>query len=254
VSDERVHRAARGFQEAADAYERGRPTYPRDAVEWLAERLGISAGRRVLDLAAGTGKLTRALLETGAEVVAVEPIAGMRERLPREVEAHDGTAEAIPLAAASVDAVTVAQAFHWFREDEALAEIHRVLRPGAGLGLIWNTRDESDELHRSITEVLERLRIEARHRVRAPRWQGRNAELILRASPLFERVETFRTTQRQELTREGVVERFLSVSFVAAAAPSERAEIERRIRELLADRAEPVVLPYETEVYVAFRR
>ena len=254
MSDERVHQAARGFQEAADAYERARPAYPAAAVEWLCERLGIGAGRRVLDLAAGTGKLTRALVAAGADVVAVEPIAGMRERLPREVEAVDGTAEAIPLAAASVDAVTVAQAFHWFDAERALAEIHRVLRGGGGLGLIWNTRDERDDLQRAITQVLERLRFGATGEVRAPRWQGRSAREFLDANPLFGDVETFETTQRQELDADGVVDRFLSVSFVAAAPPEERTEVERRFRQLLAEREEPIVLPYVTEVYVAFRR
>ena len=254
MSDERVHRAARGFEQAADAYERARPAYPRAAVAWLCEHLGIARGRRVLDLAAGTGKLTRSLVAVGADVVAVEPIAEMRERLPSEVEALDGTAEAIPLPDASVDAVTVAQAFHWFDAGRALAEIHRVLRPGGGLGLIWNTRDERDELQRAITELLERLRFDRTGEVRAPRWQGGSARASLNGSPLFGDVETYETSQRQELDAEGVVERFLSVSFVASAAPEERAEVERGIRELLAERQEPIVLPYVTEVYVAFRR
>jgi ubiquinone/menaquinone biosynthesis C-methylase UbiE len=253
VSEERVHQAARGFEQAADAYERARPTYPQAAVAWLCERLAIRRGRRVLDLAAGTGKLTRSLVAAGADVVAVEPIAAMRERLPPEVEALDGTAEAIPLPGASVDAVTVAQAFHWFDAEPALAEIHRVLRPGGGLGLIWNTRDERDELQRAITELLERVRFDATGEVRAPRWQGRSAREFLASSPLFGEVETFETTQSQELDADGVVERFLSVSFVAAAAPGERAEVERGTRELVAGRQEPIVLPYVTEVYAAFR-
>jgi ubiquinone/menaquinone biosynthesis C-methylase UbiE len=254
VSDERVHRAARGFEEAADAYERARPAYPPAAVEWLCARLGIARGRRVLDLAAGTGKLTRSLVAVGADVVAVEPIAEMRERLPPEVEALDGIAEAIPLPEASVDAVTVAQAFHWFDAGRALAEIYRVLRPGGGLALIWNTRDERDALQRAITELLERLRFDRTGAVRAPRWQGRSGREFLEASPLFGDVETFETPQRQELDAEGVVERFLSVSFVASAAPEERAEVERGICHLLAGREEPIVLPYVSEVYIAFRR
>jgi ubiquinone/menaquinone biosynthesis C-methylase UbiE len=249
-----VHQAARGFQEAADAYARARPAYPPAAVEWMCERLGIGPARRVLDLAAGTGKLTRSLVPAGADVVAVEPIAGMRERLPRKVEALDGTAEAIPLPDASVDAVTVAQAFHWFDAERALGEIHRVLRAGGGLGLIWNTRDERDELQRAITALLERLRFDVTGEVRAPRWHGRSAREFLDASPLFGEVETFETTQRQELDADGVVDRFLSVSFVAAAAPEERDAVERGIRDLVAGRAEPIVLPYVTEVYVAFRR
>jgi ubiquinone/menaquinone biosynthesis C-methylase UbiE len=254
VSEERVHVAARGFHEAAEAYERARPGYPDDAVAWLCERLAIAPGRRVLDLAAGTGKLTRSLVATRADVVAVEPIAGMREHLPTGVEVLDGTAEAIPLADASVDAVTVAQAFHWFDAERALAEIHRVLRPGGGLGLIWNTRDERDDLQREITDLLERTRLVETGELRAPRWQARSARGVVEASPLFGVVETFETTQRQELDEDGVVTRFLSVSFVAAAEPEQRAAVERAIRELVAGRPKPIVLPYVTEVYVASRR
>ena len=109
--------AAKGFAAGADAYERGRPEYSPEAIERLAGELGIGPGSRVLDLAAGTGKLTRQLAATGAELVAVEPIAEMRAKLIAalpQVEAVEGTAEAIPLPNHSVDAVVVGQAFHWF--------------------------------------------------------------------------------------------------------------------------------------------
>jgi SAM-dependent methyltransferase len=249
--DLRVHPAARGFQDAAGAYERARPEYPGEALAWLCRRLGIGPGRRVLDLAAGTGKLTRPLAETGAEVVAVEPAAGMRARLRAAlpgVEALDGTAEAIPLADGAVDAVTVGQAFHWFRPDEALAEIRRVLRPGGGLGLVWNTRDLDAPLQRRVTEVIEPLR------GGAPWWLQFHARELLDRSPLFERVEELRVPHRQELDVEGFVERFLSVSFVAAAPPEERRRVEAELRSLVAAEPLPIVLPYATEVYAAFAR
>ena len=143
-----------GFTRSAAAYERARPDYPAGALGWLAERLGLTAGATVLDLAAGTGKLTRPLLAAGFEVIAVEPVAEMRSALPAEATVLDGLAERIPLPAASVDAVTVAQAFHWFAGDAALAEIHRVLRPGAALGLIWNRRRMSDPLNQEIEELI----------------------------------------------------------------------------------------------------
>ena len=113
--------AARGFAVSAGAYERGRPEYPLAAIEYLRDRLRLAPGRTVLDLAAGTGKLTRPLLAGGAEVVAVEPVVEMRAAVPHEARTLDGTAEAIPLPGASADAVTVAQAFHWFDGDAALA-------------------------------------------------------------------------------------------------------------------------------------
>jgi len=127
-------------------------------VAYLVERLDLRAGRVVLDLGAGTGKLARLLVPCGARVVAVEPVAAMRALIPPCVESVPGTAEAIPLPEASVDAVTVAQAFQWFRRDEALAEIDRVLRPGGGLALVANLRDESDPLQRAFAAVLERHR------------------------------------------------------------------------------------------------
>jgi ubiquinone/menaquinone biosynthesis C-methylase UbiE len=118
-----LHPATTGFSAAADAYERGRPGYPEEAMAWVAERLGLGPGRDVLDLAAGTGKLTRALVPFGARVIAVEPIDEMREHLFAalpDIEAFDGTAESIPLPEGSVDAVTCGQAFHWFRVEQAL--------------------------------------------------------------------------------------------------------------------------------------
>jgi ubiquinone/menaquinone biosynthesis C-methylase UbiE len=156
--------AARGFALAPDAYERGRPMYPFEAVRRLVRELGIKPASTVLDLAAGTGKLTRLLAQLGADVVAVEPVDAMRERLVEttsDVTALAGTAEDIPLEDESMDAVTVGQAFHWFEGDAALAEIHRVLRHGGALALIWNRRLD-DPVNRAIDALL------APHRPGAP--------------------------------------------------------------------------------------
>jgi SAM-dependent methyltransferase len=136
-------RQARSFGAVADRYARARPGYPVQAVEWLLE---AAPGRDVLDLAAGTGKLTQVLVEAGAAVVAVEPDEGMRAALATAVpgvEALAGTAESIPLPDGSADAVLVAQAFHWFDVEPACDEIARVLRRGGVLGLLWNLRDGS---------------------------------------------------------------------------------------------------------------
>src|SRR5712671_3101577 len=131
-----LHPATRGFAVAADVYERGRPDYPAVAIARIVSRLGLGRGRTVLDLAAGTGKLTRLLVPSGANVLAVEPVREMRTELERRVPGVatlGGTAERIPLNNGYVDAVTVGQAFHWFSPDPALREIHRVLRPGGGV-------------------------------------------------------------------------------------------------------------------------
>jgi SAM-dependent methyltransferase len=148
----RAERAS-SFAHVADEYERGRPGYPRQAIRWLlgAEPL------EVLDLGAGTGKLSRALLDAGHRVIAVEPLDEMRTiliaRLP-QVHALDGTAEQLPLADASMDAVAVGAAFHWFDQDVALAEIARVLRPPGVLGLLGNAFDTTSPWVARVREIL----------------------------------------------------------------------------------------------------
>ncbi len=147
VPDERIPAPATAFGPAAFDYEQSRPTYPDEAIDCWRRVSGSARRRGSLDLAAGTGKLSRQLLATGAEVTAVEPVPGMRDQLLAVVpgvEAIDGTAEAIPLPDGSADLVTVAQAFHWFRFDEALAEIARVLRPGGWLAILFNERDHDE--------------------------------------------------------------------------------------------------------------
>lgn len=129
------------FGVEAAAYERGRPSYPPEAIDWLLP----SGASDVLDLGAGTGKLTTRLVERGLNVFAVDPIPEMLELLSNslpETPALLGTAEEIPLPDDSVDAVLVAQAWHWFDTERAVKEVARVLRPGGRLGLVWNARDE----------------------------------------------------------------------------------------------------------------
>ena len=129
------------FGSEAAAYERGRPSYPPESIDWLLP----PGARDVLDLGAGTGKLTTRLVERGLDVVAVDPLAEMLELLSSalpDTPALLGTAEQIPLPDNSVDAVLVAQAWHWFDPQQAVAEVARVLRPGGRLGLVWNARDE----------------------------------------------------------------------------------------------------------------
>jgi SAM-dependent methyltransferase len=143
VSDARSPERQRSlsFGQEAAAYERGRPSYPPEAIDWLLQ----DGARDVLDLGAGTGKLTIRLVERGLSVIAVDPIPEMLEVLSGslpDTPALLGTAEEIPLPDNSVDSVLVAQAWHWFDPERAVAEVARVLRPGGRLGLVWNTRDE----------------------------------------------------------------------------------------------------------------
>jgi ubiquinone/menaquinone biosynthesis C-methylase UbiE len=142
------------------ASDRAGPAYPPDAIAWLVEALGIKPGRQVVDLAAGTGSLTALLAREGADIVAVEPVASMRERLSARlpgVPVLAGAAESLPLADKSVDAVVVASAFHWFDARRAMDEIARVVRPGGCLGLIWNARNRSVEWVDQVWSVIDRV-------------------------------------------------------------------------------------------------
>jgi len=239
-----VHRAAAvGFARSADAYERGRPGYPEAAVRYVAAALPAAAA--VLDLAAGTGKLTRPLLAAGLQVTAVEPVAEMRAALPEGARALNGTAERIPLEQGAVDAVTVGQAFHWFDGDAALAEIARVLRPGGLLALLWNRRVEDDPVNRAIDELVDPFRGEVpTHRTEA--WRDA-FERQRHFGPLEERV--FESSQ--ELDADGLEARVASISFIAALAPGERAQVLERARKLAGTGV--VHVPYRTEVQVCRR-
>jgi SAM-dependent methyltransferase len=245
-----LHPATRGFA-AADRYERGRPDYPEAAVAAIVERLDLRPGRTVLDLAAGTGKLTRLLVPSGAAVVAVEPVREMREQLERLVPgatALAGTAERIPLAPEFVDAVAVGQAFHWFDELPALQEISRVLRPGGGVALVWNARDERNDLQAALSAIIDPLQ------AGTPRRTKRNWRTMLDESGLFERCERKLFSYVQETDEQGVVDRVVSISFIAAAPEEVRDEAEARVRELVHGRTQPIELPYMTEVYFGFKR
>jgi SAM-dependent methyltransferase len=241
-----LHPATRGFA-AAGRYERGRPDYPAAAIAAIADRCELRPGRTVLDLAAGTGKLTRLLVPTGAAVLAVEPVPEMRaelERRVRGVAVLGGTAEGIPLADRYVDAVAVGQAFHWFDAEAALREIHRVLKPGGAIALIWNARDERDALQAALSEIIDPLEGDT------PRRKQRNWKTLLADSGLFERTERLLFEHAQLLDEQGVVDRVTSISFIAAAPLDVRAEVEARVRALVAGTAAPIRLPYMTELYL----
>jgi ubiquinone/menaquinone biosynthesis C-methylase UbiE len=244
-----LHPATRGFAASADVYERGRPDYPAAAIDRIVSRLELRRGRTVLDLAAGTGKLTRLLVPSGANLIALEPIREMRSQLERQVPGIAtiaGTAERIPLADGYVDGVTVGQAFHWFKRDDALREIHRVLRPGAGLALIWNARDERNPLQAALSEIIDPLEGDM------PRRRQGNWKTMLEESGLFERSERSLFEHVQAVDEQGLVERVLSISLIAASPEAVRADVEARVRALAREAEHPLRLPYMTELYIGF--
>jgi ubiquinone/menaquinone biosynthesis C-methylase UbiE len=247
--DERIESAAEAFGPAAGDYERARPSYPAESVKLLRRQLAIGPGARVCDLAAGTGKLTRLLVATGAEVVAVEPVPGMREQLHDvlpDVEVLDGTAEAMPFADGALDAVTVAQAFHWFRFDEALAEIKRVLRPRGGVAILFNERDERVEWVRQWNERIEW------HSRRIAYYQRTDWQAVLTEAG-YEGVGRAHVEWVQPMTRDLVAARVRSVSYVAEMDAAGQQEYVDRVLSLIDGFEEPFDLPYVTHVFWASR-
>lgn len=247
-------KASQGFAAQAAAYARGRPDYPPALQDWLRDELQLAPGRAVLDLGAGTGKFSRLLLGSGARVTALEPVAEMRARLASlpELTVLDGTAEAIPLPDASLDAVVAATAFHWFASAEALAEIHRVLKPGGWLGLVWNVRDESLDWVARLSAIM------APHEGDAPRYRHGHWRRLFPAAgfgPLAAQVFPYQHCGPAE---QVIVDRVMSVSFIASLPAAAQAQVRAELADLiasdpaLAGRAE-VCLPYRSEAFCCQR-
>lgn len=245
--------AEAGFGQAADAYERGRPGYPPEAVAVLTRALRLRSGATVVDVGAGTGKLTRLLVPTGVNLVAVEPVAAMRERLLAAspgIRTLDGTAQDLPMPDGSADAIVAGQAFHWFADHDALAEFARVLRTDGRLGMVWNDRGHS-ALAEEITALL------ADHQGDTPSHRTGAWLQAFEAQSWFGPLRHRAVAHAHTLPLDAAVDRFGSISYVAAMPGAERADLLARIRVVLARvtaRDGTVTLPYKTEVWWAQRR
>jgi len=244
-----LHPLAESFADVADAYERGRPEYPPAVIGALAAELHIRPGARVLDLGAGTGKLTRALLAGGYDVLAVEPLASLREVLAGRIggeRALEGRAEAIPLADGSVEAVTVADAFHWFDQPAALAEIRRVLRDGGGLALLATVPDwRGASWAHELGELITRTRPPHPH-FDGPPWQQAVIDAGGWCAPREIRVST---SQPADLER--ILDHMASISWIAAMEPAQREETLARAGELLRAGSTPAELRLHVVVGLA---
>jgi SAM-dependent methyltransferase len=239
-----VSERARSFESVAAEYERFRPEYPEEALRWAADRLGLPGGARVLDIGAGTGKLTRGLVALGFDTVAIEPgapmLAQLREAVP-EAEAHEAPAESVPLPDSSVDAAFAGQAFHWFDPERALPELHRVIGPGGGLALLWNWWDERDPLQAELGPLVGYAGYEP----------YRNDELP--GAPLFGEVGRTVVESSWESSPDGLVGYLSTTSAFLTAEPEEREDALRSVHELVSRYGERFRLPQLTYAF-AFAR
>jgi SAM-dependent methyltransferase len=240
-------RRARGssFGAVADEYERSRPGYPDEAVRWLAGDTPCD----VVDVGAGTGKLTRSLVSLGHRVTAVEPLPEMLAQLQAAVPGaigRAGSAESIPLADASADVVTAAQAFHWFDKPVALREIARVLRPGGRLALVWNARDDSEEWVAEFTDTI----------VGRSALGGVSAATeSIDESGLYGPVERASFAHEQLLERDGLIELVRSRSQCAVLDQADQQPVLDHAGELFDRHATDgvLVMPYVTECFRSTR-
>ncbi|MDT5153884.1 MAG: hypothetical protein QOI01_5617 [Mycobacterium sp.] len=218
-NDESRQRQSLSFGQEAAAYERGRPSYPPDAIDWLLQK----DARNVLDLGAGTGKLTVRLVERGLDVIAVDPIPEMLEVLSRslpDTPALLGSAEDIPLPDDSVDSVLVAQAWHWFDPARAIKEVARVLRPGGRLGLVWNTRDERLGWVKDLGRIVGHQEDPFSRQVTLP--------------PPFTDVERHQVEWTSYLTPQALIDLVASRSYCITSPAAVRSKTLDQVRELLA--------------------
>ncbi len=249
---EELRRLSSSFDATADQYDRGRPGYPGRAIEWWASRGAFDAGRRVLDVGAGTGKLTSLLRIDTCDVTAVEPLANMRRnfrRSVREVEVTRGTAESIPFPDDSFDTVVVGQAFHWFDAPKALDEISRVLRIGGGLGLIWN-QDDIDA-----AEWLEEVADLKRGISTSPIAAGMRAANEISAHPWFDPADSTEIRWVEQTTVERVLANVESRSYISVLDEPARQAVLGRVSDALGVNSgergltDDIGYPHRTFVY-----
>jgi SAM-dependent methyltransferase len=255
MKDHIHHSAAAGYKTGADTYVRGRPDYPPQVADWLTGVLGLNKDTAVIDLGAGTGKFTARLVATGAQVIAVEPVAQMLEKLSQafpQVLAVNGTATDLPLPDASVDVVVCAQAFHWFASAQALDEIARVLKPGGRLGLVWNLRDTRVGWVPKLDAIVNALQGDT------PRYYTGAWRQVF-PHPAFGPLQGQRFSHGHTGSPEDVIfNRVRSTSFIAALPEAERAKVDEQIRAMIADEPElrgreVITVPYETAAFMAVK-
>ena len=247
----RVHEAAAvGFERNAGDYEQARPGYPDAAIAFLVSELGLGPGATLVDAAAGTGKLTRLLVPSGARVLAIEPVAGMARALTNTVPGvlvASGMVEAMPLVDGGADAVTAAQAVHWFTP-HSVDELARVLRPSGHLAIVQNVRDQTQAVHQAISSL------RAHHAAGAPSFASGEWRVPYSRTTHFTPLAMHEFPWTFELPKSELPAHVRSLAPIASLPLPEQHRAVGEITELASAEPDPIALRYVTEVHVCRRR
>jgi len=244
--------AQKGFSLGAELYQQVRPNYPQEIVVWLQDRLKIGESSTVIDLGSGTGKFLPYLIQTGAKVLAVEPINEMLKQLQQSypyIECFQSSADSLPFKNASIDRVLCAQSFHWFANQLSLSDIHRVLKPSGHLGLIWNQRDINVDWVQALADEI------APFEGDTPRYHSGRWKEVFDDQDLFK----LNSLQTFQLIHSGTVEqvvskRLLSTSFIAAMPYPKQQQFKAKFEQIVFDFTgrspqDQIDFPYITYAY-----
>lgn len=244
--------AQNGFSQHAELYQKSRPSYPPEIIDWLRHDLGLNAASEVIDLGAGTGKFIPYLKQITSRIQAIEPISEMLEQLKivyPNIHCIQTDSHNLKLPLNSIDAILCAQSFHWFADQASVKEIHQVLKPHASLGLIWNQRDTRFPWIKALAEFLIPLEGDT------PRYHHGTWQTIFENSNLFrfESEHTF-SFQHTGTVEQVVVQRILSTSFVAASSIEKKEYIRYEVLKIVKDHLQKdlhdiVNFPYITHAY-----
>lgn len=244
--------AQKGFSSAAELYQQVRPSYPQELINWLKDQLQIQKNDIVVDLGAGTGKFIPYLQDVCSQVIAVEPVAEMLSQLQQyypDVQALQASSQDLPLATGTVDAVICAQSFHWFADLTSLQEIHRILKPGGHLGLIWNQRDIGVDWVKALADLIEPFE------GNTPRYHRGQWREVLTQQTLFHRESLQIFEQKHVGSVEQVVsKRLLSTSFIAAMPTHQQQQFKQQFEKIVQDYTgksaqDLIEFPYVTYAY-----
>lgn len=241
-----------GYAQPKQSYEQGRPSYPKGAVTTLLHKINVTENSKVLEVGAGSGKFTKLLVSDFPNLTASEPVQGMIDQfsinLPK-TPIYKASAESLPFPDQIFDSVVCAQAFHWFDSKEALIEFSRVLKKRGTLGFIWNTKDTSYEWVAQLEGLIDDYQGET-PRYKTGQWKSAFSSNPQIFSPLEKEIFSY----EHEGTKETIIQRVLSTSFIAALPNAEKEKVKEKAEHILSQyftNSNKMIMPYITEIYWA---